>query len=719
MLQVVLEHGQTRVKQKPVAGLVGPEDWDYGTFVNCVQEEITGDVILMPRCWEEGFYTSNVAPYDKLGLADFTSLTAASGAAPGWIEHDPTGVGGGRYLMAPAGFGETATTLESYSQNQAFHLSWFSYGEGSDFEVIRCGWGGTPGEHTAGVALRFFASHKVQLWKNGEFVGEGSLKGSGGGTLQNTRIGVMLLPCRFRELLIVASNAEGFLHAFDDIAPTDTAAAITPAGKFWVSFPSGGTPDFQLAPLKFATSGTAESLPSAFKRPPALGALPAFRAFHFGGTAPVVSLPGFTPDNNVRDFRIRVELSGDGSTTPFLRGATAQYPAITGQTPALNLDLNPFITRMNFAVPDDAGGVEATLTVKSPARLEEMSGARLRAIGNMPVSIGFGGLRILDGRTDGPEWEEALEDQVRRMTIPIRDAWKTLERTIVDDPTPLDGMTFRNALRWLLEYCALYSASGFDVPEVATEIPFSPSEDWGTLIESGDSCAEWIRRLCDTYAANWLYGFKPGVSGITFYAKPPAGFGTAPKLTLYTTYDAALLAYGENARSRWLTSFKENVLEPEGNELYVTGMDPGTGRPIVRVVRDTASIDPTLAITARPRNWQGEVLTVGYYDPSLNTDEAVEGAAELMGRRVMSDRRLTQFGCEMLFYNAGLGTWLPIWRGDVVRIVNPAVSPVSADYLIRSLTCDRFKDIGWDQVSGNDNPFASRPTTYVAEEIIA
>jgi hypothetical protein len=717
-LIVELEHGQRRVKQKLVSTLVSPGEWDDATATNATVEPVTGNLILTPRCWEAAFFTSTSSPYDKLALSGFSGLTAASGTTPGWFTHDPTGDGGGVYHTAPSEFGQVPITSTSWPQNTGFHLSWFNYGEGSDAECMRCGWADTP-SFLSGVAVRFYLSGKVTVWKNGENVGTYSFP-IGAANIQGQRVGVMLCPCRNRELLVVTDSGEGFSHAFADIEPDDTSAVVTPAGKFWVETPSPGTPDFQLARLKFNTSGNASSVPSAFKRAPVAGASPTTYVFHWGGDTPTVGLTvpsgaAFSADGTSTACRVKVTLTGDGVSTAFVKGARAEFAPVTAQTPTQPLDLAEYMLDCTLDVPDDPGGVEARVTLKSPADLEERGMTYLRAIGNRPARLRLGGLTVIEGQTDGGSWEEAYSDETRRYHVRIRDRWKALERSILDDPIPGDKFTIPNALRWLLRYVDLDGS--VDIDDTVVGIDHVPGDDWADLWESGDSPAEIIRRLMDTYAATWVYGLKPGTSGTgkpRFYAKAPATLGTAPKLTLYRSTKDALDAGIDPARVRLFVvrSFEEDVLEPEANELYVNGEDPRTGRPITRFVRDLESIDPAVAIADRPRTWQGEVLTVGAYDAALKTAANVRKALEVMEPRLFTERRLSQFSSELLTYRAG-DYDVPVWRGDVVRLSGASTGWPDILYRVRSLSASFLME------AGHEGNHPVRPTTYVAEEITA
>lgn len=684
-LTVRFEHPQRRVTRKLLSTMCDRESWDVWSSSDVWQEPVYGTVMLRPRCLYDDWYTSLASPYDKLSLASFAGLTDAS-----WQEHDPSGVGGSRFLTAKADVNETGITTASYSRNRAFCVGFFAYSEGSDVLVLSCGWN-DAGNASVGPRVDFYSGGRTVVYHDGEIVGRGQL-----GRWHNGLAEVMLIPWRRRELGVFSgeggwgekgytdASVGGFSVTMPHVSESDVDPAITPAGKFW--FKAYGTPDVQIAPLKFATTGTLYGVTSAFKRAPE--ALASDHAYYWmdgpeDGTTTSVSVTltdhagaAFAPDGTATECRIKAVLTGPGSSTPVLRGARYEYDAATGMTPNAPITVDPYLLSADLRVPDDPGGVELSLTLKSPAELESLGLGRLRTVGNRPVQASLGTVVLLDGRTDDPHWEDSLQDSTRRYEAPVRDAWKVLERTILDDPIPLDATPLRSALIWLLGYCGI-PESETDIEDPSFTLPSVSSDDWNLVLEPGETVAECVRQLMEGYASTWVYGFKPYASGVKFFAQSPESLGETIVADLFRTVaeaEAYFLGLGylaadakRLARFRVYRNYSESVIEPESNEVYVTGWDARDGRPIVRYVRDEDSIDPTPASADRPDNWLGEVTTVGYYDGSLASEAAVERAASLYAPRLMRPRRLPSFESELLVYSSS-GVDVPVWRGDVVRL---------------------------------------------------
>lgn len=705
-LTVSIDTQQKRVNLKPVASCVNHGEWEKGLLSNCVVEPITGDLILTPRAWESGWYTSNSGNYTKLLKADFSGLTSAL-----WIQYDKFNRGAGKtWLIGSLGTAntESALTTTSYPKNQSFHFSFQTYGGGDDYECARCGWSDTPG-YTNGVALRFWASGTVWVYKDGNFVGQGEFN-KGGSTAQNIVFGIALIPCRRRELLIVTDAGQGFVHTFEDIAEDDTTASITPAGKFWVRFPSG-TPNFQLGVLKFNTSGTAYGLASAFKNV-STGST-TFIVGSYGGTAPTPSFcdPLTLGAQSGKPVRLKLTLTGSGDDTCFVKGCFGFKAATTADTPDSPTNLDEYLLDFTLSVPDDPGGVTASMMLKSPYAIEQAGAVGLRSVSNRPIKIRANDLTILDGLTEGGAWDDAITDETRRFHFEVRDRWKSLERCTIDDPWVLDGLNFRTAIIQLLDY-AIKGAYDADIETTTYTLPNVAGDEWSYQIDAGETVANALRKLFETFASTWVYGFKPSTTGIVFFAKSLPTLGTTAKVRLYLNKnesDAASVAEVD-ARRVWVRKFHEDMLEPEANEIWVTGYDIQAGRPIVRGFRDDTKIDPTLNVADRQAGWQGEVLTVGVQDPTLNTPQALSDAMSLLSDRLTLPRRLTQFESEMLWYTSGI-TQLPVWRGDVIEIVNVADGGDTLKYRILSFEAEFKSEFGFD------DDLESRRARYVAEEI--
>ena len=751
-LSALIDVQQKRVKQKAVFTLADASSWDKTLGDGgCCLDPLYGMVMLRPRFRESSWRTSTTSPYDKLAVADFTGITGAK-----WATHDHTGTGGGKMLVTidSSANSETGKTSATIGQNRGVVLTLMSYGDGSDREVLRFGFSGTTA-YTSGIGFRLYSGGRLAVYKDGTLIDEVNVVGSGnGGNIDNRFCEIMVLPCRKRELLIWCSLGGMASVAFGDVDMTPTEPEIVPDTYFWFQF-QGGTPCIQVAPLKFNTTGTFYSQKSAFKRAPSASAV----AWDFTSTNPIFTTVtnalfyghrakagegaitatlrngtdsgAFTPNGSNTDCRIKVTLTGGGSYTPFLYGALMGYKPETASTSATNISLDDYLRRCSITVPDNPQDVEVRLELKKPYAIEQAGAVKLRTIANRPVSIKFGSYAFMDGWSSDHHWEDGEQDEVRHFYISVRDRMKSAELMLLDDPIPLDGLTLTAALKFLGQYLGLNTSATsteIDIESTTFHIPDTPGETWNVMLEAGDTVAESFRRLVEDYAATWFWGFKPydigaGGAGIKLFAKSPTGIGTTPKMELWPTLDEAKtylqgLGYSSDDADRLkrlyvYTSFSETVLEPECNELYVTGYDVTTDRPIVVYRRDTSAIDPTKVPSARPNNWQGEVVTCGISNSGYTSLATCIAAADILDDRLMTFRRLPTWAAQMLWYTGTSGAKLPVWRGDVVRLRNVAAVTGYVDYRIKSF--DGESTFEPDNALIQDGQV--RPYQYSAEEI--
>jgi hypothetical protein len=528
-------------------------------------------------------------------------------------------------------------------------------------------------------------------------------------SLANQWVGVCLIPCRQRELLVLPTHQEGgFNIVFEDI-PTDVSdTTITEPGPFWWYVPTGQAV-VQCAPLRYATSGYVYSAPIQLRYPPATiqpgtatvyYSLPGYGSalvtptiYDAAGTAPFVA-------NGTADrIRVRVDLAGDGNTTPFLYAVQAHFPQVVTNTYATNVDVTDHVAArspVTLEVPESPSDVTLRVTFMSPLALESLGFSNARAIGNRPIEARFGTVAAFVGRTNSPEWTDNISDRTRDLIIECKDRWKALENYRFKEQIVLDG-TDINAVLGFLATSPGYPTSALDIGPIDFTFPIlgAPSEDenWLFVINPGDSAAEILQRIHDEYLKNAFMGWVPTPNGPVFRVKLPDQMPTAASGTLYQT--TAAVGGTVNYVYR---KFKETVLEPEANEIYVIGMDPRTELPIIAVYRDVLSMDPTLAPNLRPQNWLGEPRRFALIDRSFPDIQTVSWALGVLRDRLTPVRFMAEWECEFQFKQDGS----PFWRGDVIHLENKGryrINTISARFELEN------PEVVW------------RPTTYTGEYI--
>jgi len=308
----------------------------------------------------------------------------------------------------------------------------------------------------------------------------------------------------------------------------------------------------------------------------------------------------------------------------------------------------------------------------NPAAIEAAGAFALRTIGNRPISVLLGSYQIFSGRTMEPDADTAPSDETEVLLLDCRDGWAKIEKTLISDPEPFDGMYLHTAIQRLL-HIAGFVAGDWEIETVDYQLPSVPAAskgEWSLLPEVGDTVAQWIQRLHEEFARKFFYGFTPTLTGVKFYFVSPEFLTNTANATVYLSNDdqpvpgGETLAQQRNRYRLWATAFKERVAPPEANDIYVVGRDPRTELPIVHHYRDTASANATTAVASRPANWIGELRQYAWVDPALTTDGDVAWVLSTLIDVVTPVRRFAEWECQMLIGNSGL----PIWRGDVVRV---------------------------------------------------
>lgn len=324
---------------------------------------------------------------------------------------------------------------------------------------------------------------------------------------------------------------------------------------------------------------------------------------------------------------------------------------------------------------------------------------------------------LFSGRTEPAKVTHSNSDRGTRVEVEVRDGWKALENYRFSERVPLDGMTLKQAFLFLLA-SAGFSAEYCQIDDIDFELPRSSTQEWAVLIEVGDTAAEWLTRLHENYCATWFMGFRPAATvwsdELTAWIEPlfkfvlrddnprteadaelycsaedwlslagdpptppehPGEDATDEELEAYeealAEYEAALDAYEKllakmhrEIPCRVFRSFRTSRLEPEANDIWCTGLDLVTRRPIQAHKADYASQDPTAPAHLRPTNWLGEVRKYGLFDSTITSQEALERAVTILYDRLTPTRVVAEFTCDMLIREDGA----PIWRGDVVKL---------------------------------------------------
>lgn len=667
------------------------------------QDPVSYTGMLKPNIIKAEWNTTFTGIYARYRKTDFTFTTSAK-----WTE--PINGGSGDYWLQADNLtaDEWALTNDTYAINQPMIVNWFKSNPDSQrFIELECGWGDSASMAT-GVALRFYSDGDVEVWKT-TLVGSYKISGSNSGdTKGNQFTGVLLIPGRKRDLLVIGLSGKGFVHTFTDLDESGSEPTVTPATKFWVKAPyqsSTRSLKCQVAKMQFPSSGYGISNLLAFPEPPTpeQGAVQ-FDTWgdNYGGTiSPSLKDSGgsssFVANGTNIACRVRGDLTGDGSRTPFLYASKATFFGITANTSDEPDDVMSHVTEASLTVGETAESASFGIVL---ARLDTLSEV-YQDQSNRPVRIGYtDGPLVMGARSETPDWEDSSDETNTTARIVCRDRWKGLETNLYRDVIPLDELTLDEALRRLTAPVIGVDATRYDIDAEALTftIPSNSSAttgEWTQLVEVGDKSSQWVDRLMDCYAPDWVYGFRPLFDRTVFYAKSVASLGTTSALEVYDNWQQAFDSYVSDGyderearkltQGRCFRTFRQKPIEPEATDVHVTGWDPRTSKPIHVYKVDHDAEDPTIARDDRPDNWLGEKRVYGWCDTGINSLALAQRCCEKLFNRLTVKRRMAEWTSGLLFNPDGS----LVWRGDNVKLVRNGVPYV---YRVTSVRCTFMKE---------------------------
>lgn len=739
---LTLEGAEARIVHDGLNVLTDGRQWDMALSSGVGVDNVTRTGMLLPLPYTAAWQSRGDAEYARLRMSAYT----VAGGTGSWYEMEP-GFAGNYYLCSRGTVSGSAIvyTTQSYERNRGIYLSWYSPAAAVEQgTAIEFGWK-APGQS---LSCRVLNNGDVEVWDGstelltgnvripnsypGSVGPQGATDGASSAQAANKYNDLLAIPCRGRELLLMSRTfGGGFNVALDRLSPTDYDQTITEPGPIWWQVPSGQA-IVQMAPMRFTTAGTLVSGTHWLQRAPGTvsGSVTLYTGTAGYGTvsyAGTVYGPSGTVAIGTADTQCRlgVVLTGDGVASPWVYGAAATWPATLGTTTAtptigtvlarstirLDVDDDPMQSRMEFGLA-------------APLALEGSGLPLARTLSNRPVELSIGGTAWWWGRTEAPRWEEARADEARTLTIPCRDYWSVLEQYRMTDPVPMDGMNLGSAVAHLVRMAGFTDADldigsvDFSLERVGAE----SSGEWSLLPEVGDTPAEWLRRLRSDYAPTYQMGWRPGTAGPVFAFKSPEAVGSVAVGTVYTEAGLAptwpwITGYSGTAGTtpvygsvphigmvaqRW----QEQVLPPEANDVWVIGANPRTRSPIVAHYSDAASMDPTLAGTARPTNWLGEPRRYSWVDQAITGTPTATWCAAQLAARLTVPRWVCEWESSMLLKADGM----PVWVGDVVSLNDVAL------YRVTSMSVECELEAG-DAMPLHGDGGVWRPTRYMAERL--
>ena len=336
--------------------------WDLAKSSGVWLDPTTLTLMLAPLPTTAAWRTTFAGNYARFQKTDYTLPTAAS-----WKQMQIKA--SGDYYLQSLNVTERATLTTAWSANQSAYLSLYVPGlkDSDDSTILKAGWGvGSAGS----VEVWFGANGSAQVYKSGVLVGSYQKNDSNIAPTANVAflssvnsqfITIMMIPCRRRELVVVASNGLAFSHVFGDLSAL-TSNTITPAAAFSWLVPAGQA-SVQLAKLQFSTTGYAVSPVKKLRYPPPTGAtFAATYAYDQIGTGTASAtysvvkddLTAYTPNGVITNVRAKVSLtSATGAATLGFYEVDMVYQPAAGSTADDPVDITCDVERVSISVDDD------------------------------------------------------------------------------------------------------------------------------------------------------------------------------------------------------------------------------------------------------------------------------------------------------------------------------------------------------------------------------
>lgn len=679
-LSILIDTEEPRVVQDRISvTVVGAQDdvlgWDMDLSSGTFLDAVTWTGMLLPN-------QIGTTTWTRLRKANYPALAVLSD----WVER--VGPGTDDVYLHGLGVNTAATTSEVFDRNRGFWVSYWQYGTNERFASLYARVGDMGFEFWADGTVNVYRpvtsfsagwSTPVASGSIAEKAGRSSsVKGkSAGNSVGGLPVDVLILPCRHNEVVVLSNRGGGFSVIREDIAQADANPTITASDTFaWWSPTMQAS--VQAGVLTYATSGTLISEPIELPRAPAVGQSATVTAHYdlpgygtgcaaTGSVLEVDGVTAFVPDGLKTACRLAVTLTGSGANTPFVYGATATWDAVlsaTDGTDEVELTAYPYEATLEFG--EDPGSTKFSVTANGAAALETAI-PNAGIIGNRPIQAWIGTCPVFAGRSGSPSYDEHVDDDMTSITWECGDEWAAMDRYLIQDDVPLDGLALSDVFEMLAQMPG-YASTNMDVADLDYTLPVrggASQGEWAQQIKAGDRAAEVATRLREEFCGTTVMGWAPVGTGRRFRVRTREGIGTTPDVTIYSTTAAAVAAVGAAlAPYRVFRTFKEESIEPEANVVRVTGWDSRTGRMFQATSNDAASMDPTTAPSSRPDNWLGEPRRVAQFDPGITTLADATYVAALLKARLGSVRYVATWDCEMLLKADGA----PVWRGDLVRL---------------------------------------------------
>lgn len=729
---------QTRIYRYPFVVEGDSTRWDERMSVNILHFGEDPMACLRPAQMTEQWNDPTTIIGRRWNLTDYQTEAAGPlnpvGVTPAsWVLYERTRQGD--YYLTPAAGVSPSRVYSSgnYPVNRAFFIEfWVSPGLQRNQQILDFGWG----EHGAvgSVGLRWTGDGRVELYK-WKTLGQPPTRLawtdsviSAGRDRRGQWAWALLLPCSRTDIMVITPEG-GYRLKMDDLS-ADQHNIITPAGRVWWYSPHQ-RPYVQLTEARFLGPGYIWTYPDQLREQVKLP-FPTFNGYSYADqAAPVAGSGGvplgtvtvslrdpanptapvnFTPQN-VELVRLMLKLEGSSQYTPFVYAAYSG----TGSTGFLMEDarthLQSKLLRFSLKASEDPASTGGALTLKSDGTLT--TGVQRRSGQSFQAAIKTTGTAfgmLAEGiwlEPTRPEKQRDLAGGFLEVRRDWRDPWKLLEDArFEEDHYPYDSWLMTDAVADLLQLGGI-EVSRHDIEASTLRLDYVRPEregKWSWKPQAGDTVAEWLRRIQETLAANWVMGFYPrtlttvtptlllGQMGFRFRSK--ASMGIVPKASIWFHREGVF-----DGSKPQCFEFEETFYPVEATSITVWGYDPVTKTLLRDRWVHADAWNPTISVGARSAGWVGHAMPLTVVSQRLTRAATVTAAKEQLQAVLGVDTRGAKWTCPLLTATAGV----PLWIGDCVAIrpataLLPGGNPDGGVYRITDLSFDwDRKDLGGGQ----------------------
>lgn len=665
MINVVANTVITRPSLRASAMAFKGGQFDIGRSTNIYQSYETGICFNKPNFLSASYYTDFTGLNTRLTKSDF-------GVTTDW-EETFIGLSGNTFLekVSTSG-GEVLEYGTPITSETGFVVTYFNYTNANEVEdaVTFDYWDDT--EAINRIRCEILTNGELQLIVNDDVVLVDSISSNTGSKTSNindTYVKVGIIPYfGGRGILIICSTGKEIFYYDESLETLPDDLWNNTVFRIHVRQRAS----LSITKMGYAATATLISEEYWFNEKPNMSLQTAVidvsKTYGTISSKTLVNnaLATYTNEDTVR---VKIETALSSNLPPFISSTFVDIVGTVSNSPANNTDITTLVKKIDFTFPEDNTQSSCSLTVKGIETLQDNY-----IYLSTPFKVTYDGCSFVRGVVSDIDYEYNVQYDLNTtpINLTIPNFWYALEQYTFKDPLVLDGYVFEDAVKRVLgeigfpsSLCYIQS-TGFTIPTNQFSI-----NEYQFKIDIGTTAKDALVELFSTYANNYIFQFRPISDASWFIAgNPDFVSDNAIKYVFYTTLAEAKLDafYDSDHPGRLLArNIKLTPLALEANAIYVNGQEPVTKNNIQVYKKDYNSIDHTVAIASRPKNWCGFEKPYGYANKSITSELLAERAVNHLYNKLTKLTRLVSFDCYLLRYTSFGNTYI-MYPGDRILI---------------------------------------------------